>query len=418
MPPGQVLAAVVGNTLEVFDFIAYGTFAVMIGRAFFPAHDPGLSLLLSVSTFGVGFVTRPLGALLIGALADRRGNRAGMLASLALMGAGSLIIGLLPGYDTLGKAAPILLVAARLIQGIAWGGEAGPATVFLLDAAGAGRQGRLVAWQGVSQAAAVLLCGLLGVLLDLLLGPGALSDWGWRVPFLLGTAVVPVGLWLRSGLHAPKQTASPEAGSALHPSLSRVLFCGFVMMAGGTVSQYFLNFSTSYALTALHLPIRNALSVAVVIGICAAVAAWGGGVLSDRIGSRRVVIWPRLALALLAVPGLWLVSSGGSTAMFIALCAVIAVLQGAAFVASIVLMVQHLPQALRATRFGMIYAVAIAAFGGTAQIAFVWLIHSTGSVIAPGWYLLLVNLLAAAAAMALPEARTAAGAGRRAIAAS
>ena len=391
-----------GNTLEVFDFIAYGTFAVMIGRAFFPTRDAALSLLLSVSTFGVGFVTRPLGALLIGSLADRRGNRAGMLASLALMGAGSLMIGLLPGFATLGNAAPLLLVLARLVQGIAWGGEAGPATIFLLDAAGGSREGRLVAWQGISQAGAVLLCGLIGVLLELLLGPRALSVWGWRVPFLLGAGVVPVGLWLRSGLHETRRTGAARP-SRPHPPLARVLICGFLMMAGGTVTQYFLNFSTSYALTTLHLPVRNALLVAVVIGVCGMTAAWYGGTLCDRIGSRPVAALPRLALAVLVVPGLWLAARSGSATLFTGLCALVAVLQAAAFVGSIVLMLRHLPPTLRATRFGMVYALAIAAFGGTAQTLFVWLIHVTGSAIAPGWYLLGVNLACAGAALALPS---------------
>lgn len=392
-----------GNTIEVFDFIAYGTYAVMIGRAFFPVHDAFLSLLLSVSTFGVGFITRPLGALLIGAYSDRHGNRSGMMLSLALMGLGSLMIALLPSYGTIGTAAPLLLVAARLIQGIAWGGEAGPATIYLLDAAGPGREGRLVAWQGVSQAAAVLLSGLVGVLIAGGLGGAALSDWGWRIPFLLGVSVVPVGLWLRRGLpEVPRRAPATAARRAL-PPLARVLLCGFVLMAGGTVTQYFLNFATSYALTVLHLPIRNALLVSVAIGISAVLAALAGGILCDRIGSRRVTIWPRLLLGLLIVPGLWLATGSGSTLAFVLLCIAVAAMQTAAFVGSLVLMIGSLPPLLRTTRFGMVYAVAIAIFGGTAQIVFVALIARTGNAIAPGWYLAVVNLLCVAAARHLPE---------------
>lgn len=401
-----------GNTIEVFDFIAYGTYAVMIGRAFFPVHDAFLSLLLSVSTFGIGFVTRPLGAFLIGIHADRHGNRSGMLLSLALMGLGSLMIALLPSYHSIGVAAPLLLVVARLIQGIAWGGEAGPATIFLLDAAGPGREGRLVAWQGVSQAGAVLLSGLVGVIVTSLLGADALSEWGWRIPFLLGVSVVPVGLWLRRGLpEHPAKISAPSAGPA-PPPLMRVLLCGFVLMTGGTVTQYFLNFSTSYALTVLHLPIRNALLVSVAIGLSAVIAALAGGILSDRFGSRGVVLWPRLLLGLLVVPGLWLATGTGSTWLFILLCVAIAAAQAAAFVASLVLMIACLPPLLRATRFGMVYAVSIAAFGGTAQIVFVALIERTGSAISPGWYLASVNLLCVAAALGLPDTRPANSSGR------
>ena len=382
----------------MFDFIAYGTYAVPIGRAFFPNHDPFVSLLLSVTAFGLGFVTRPLGALLLGAYADRRGNRAAMLVSLGLMGLGSLIIAVLPSYHAIGLAAPLLLVAARLIQGIAWGGEAGPATIYLLDAAGPGREGRLVSWQAISQGGAVLLAGFTGVLLAHWLGGAALSAWGWRLPFLFGLAVVPVGLWLRSG-------PSPDQATARGPEpvvpLARVLGCGFVLMVGGTVTTYFLNFSTSYALTVLHLPIGNALLVSVAIGACAMVAAYVGGVLCDRTGSRAIVVWPRLLIGVLIVPGLWLASRNDSSFVFILLCTVVAALQAAAFVGSLVLIIQALPAGLRTMRFGMLYAVSIAAFGGTAQIVFVALIRHTGSAISPGWYIAAVNLLAALAALTL-----------------
>ena len=390
-----------GNTLEVFDFIAYGTYAVLIGRAFFPTRDGFLSLLLSVSTFGVGFVTRPLGALLIGAHADRHGNRSGMLVSLSLMGLGSLMIALLPSYRMIGPAAPLLLVAARLIQGIAWGGEAGAATIYLLEAAAPGREGRLLAWQGISQAGAVLLAGFAGVVVAGLLGGAALAAWGWRVPFLLGVAVVPVGLWLRSGL--PHAAAAPPGETRALPSVPRVLLCGMLLMAGGTVTQYFLNFSTSYALSVLHLQIGHALLLGVVIGVAAIAAGLAAGRLCERVGSRAVIIWPRLLLGLLIAPGLWLVNGADSTARFALLCAGIAALQSAAFVGSLVLIVRSLPQGQRASRFGLVYAVSIATFGGTAQVVFVELIGATGSAVAPGWYLAAMNLLCVGAALGLPD---------------
>jgi hypothetical protein len=213
-------------------------------------------------------------------------------------------------------------------------------------------------------------------------------------------------------LPEPPASAGVCAAERALPSLPRVLFCGFVLMAGGTVTQYFLNFSTSYALSVLHLPVRNALLVTVVIGVSACAAALAGGMLCDRIGSRAVILWPRVLLGLLIVPGLWLVTRAGNTGLFILLCAAIAILQASSFVASLVLMIRSLPAALRATRFGMVYAVSIAAFGGTAQIVFVSLIQRTGIAAAPGWYLAAMNLLCAAAALALPDVR--AGASRAA----
>jgi len=395
---------VIGNTLEVFDFIAYGTYAVMIGRTFFPARDPLASLLLSVSTFGVGFVTRPLGAALIGAYADRRGARAGMLLSLSLMGAGSLLIALLPGWRVLGLAAPLLLVLARLVQGLAWGGEAGPATIFLRESAPPGREGRFVAWQGASQAGAVLLSGVVGVLIVLALGRGGLAAGGWRVPFLMGALIVPVGLWLRRGLPDTPVPAAVAGQASPAASVGRVLACGFVLMAGGTVTQYFLNFTTSYALSVLHIPVASALQVSVVVGLAAAGGALATGALCDRFGARALTLWPRVLLALLVVPLLTLAAASRDAGLFLLVAGVIGTLQGSAFVASLVALLAALPAAARNTRFGLLYAVPITLFGGTAQIAFVWLIEATGLPTAPGWYVALANAAAACAAAGLPRA--------------
>ena len=399
-----------GNLLEVFDFIAYGTFAVMIGRVFFPARDPFVSLLLSVATFGIGFVTRPAGALLVGLIADRRGRRAGMLVSLSLMGLGSLLIAVLPGYDSIGVAAPALLVLARLIQGLAWGAEVGPATTFLLENAPAGRSGLYASWQSASQSLAQFAGGLVGLLTTILLGNEAMTGWGWRVPFALGALLVPVGLFLRAGLggEAPLP-AGPASGrlALLGSSGPLSLACALMLLVAGTVSQYFLNYGTTYALVALHMPPSLALLGTVLAGLFGALAALAGGILSDRTGRFAVILLPRLLLALLIVPMLMLLHAHPSAFLFAVVVAVIAVLQVGSFAASLVLLVEMFPPAVRSTGFGLLYAVAISCFGGTAQIVFTALIRWTGDPVSPAWYLALVNLLCVGAGWMLMRRRPA-----------
>ncbi len=403
-----IAAAVAGNLLEVFDFIAYGTFAVMIGRVFFPAHDPFVSLLLSVATFGIGFVTRPLGALAVGLIADRHGRRAGMLVSLWLMGLGSLLIAVLPGYNSIGLAAPALLVLARLIQGLAWGAEVGPATTFLLENAPPGRSGFYASWQSASQSLAQLASGLIGLVATALLGGAAMTGWGWRVPFALGALLVPVGLLLRTGLggEPPLPPASGRGRLALLGSSGALsLGCALMLLVAGTVSQYFLNYITTYALVALHMPAALALSGTVLAGLFGALAALAGGILSDRTGRFAVILLPRLLLALLIVPMLMLLHADPAPWLFGIVVAVIAVLQVGSFAASLVLLVELFPPAVRSTGFGLLYAVAISAFGGTAQIVFTALIRWTGDPVSPAWYLALVNLLCVGAAWILMRRR-------------
>ncbi len=401
----KIAAAVIGNTIEVFDFAAYGTFAVMIGRAFFPSHDPFVSLLLSVATFGIGFVTRPLGAVLVGLLADRNGRRLGMLVSLGLMGLGSLMIAVLPGYRSIGVAAPILLVVARLIQGLAWGAETGPATTYLLENAPPGRAGLFASWQSASQCLSSVAAGLVGYGASTLLGPEGMDDWGWRVPFALGVLVVPVGFALRRGLGDETVTPLPAATTSRFALLVSVgplpLLYGLMLLIAGTVSQYFLNYITTYALTALRLPSGIALLGTVIAGSFGAAAALAGGYLADRAGRFPVIILPRLALALGIVPMLWLLHLHPDAWMFAAVTAIIAVLQVGSFAASIVLLCELFPPAVRTTGFGTLYAVGISLFGGTAQIVFTSLIHWTGDPVSPAWYLALVNLLCVGAALGL-----------------
>jgi MFS family permease len=198
----RVFAAVMGNALEFYDFTVYAAFAAMIGRAFFPATDPKISLLLSVATFGVGFFARPLGGILIGAYADRFGRKPAMTLTIWLMALGSGAIGLLPTYDQIGLFAPVLLVLARLVQGFSAGGEMGPATTYLLESAPPGWTCFFGSWQLASQNIGNLISGVIGVILALLMSEADVNGWGWRIPFLLGilsrrSASISAATWMR-----------------------------------------------------------------------------------------------------------------------------------------------------------------------------------------------------------------------------
>ncbi len=201
-----VVAVVLGNALEFYDFGVYAAYAVLIGHAFFPTDSEFLSLLLSVATFGVGFVSRPLGGFFLGAYADRRGRKPAMTLTIALMALGTAIIGLLPSYAQIGIAAPILLVCARLVQGFSTGGELGASSIFLIESAPMGRKALTGSWQVASQGVAAIAVGLTGFLLARALSSEALDNWGWRIPFLLGIVIAPVGAYIRNRLHETLDT--------------------------------------------------------------------------------------------------------------------------------------------------------------------------------------------------------------------
>lgn len=255
-PAIRVVAAILGNALEFYDFTVYAAFAAMIGRTFFPASSPNVSLLLSVTTFGIGFVARPLGGILIGAYADRFGRKPAMTLTIWLMALGSGMIGLLPSYATIEIMAPVLLVVARLIQGFSAGGEMGPATTYLLESAPQGRQCFFGKWQFASQNMGIILSGLVGVILALSMSDQVTDEWGWRIPFLLGILIAPIGFYIRRNLD--ETLNSDEAHGSMSAVLSdvlrrywaKVVLCVLVI-SGATITQYFFIYTTTYALTTL-----------------------------------------------------------------------------------------------------------------------------------------------------------------------
>ena len=404
---GQLAAVALGNGLEFYDFTVYAFFAVPIGHAFFPAANPWASLLLSVSTFGIGYFTRPLGALAIGAYADRRGSRPALVLSLALMGLATLTIAVLPAYGTLGLAAPVLMVAARLVQGFALGAETGPAITCLVGAAAGARRSRAVAWQVATNGAALLAAGLVGYGLSLALPRPALDAWGWRLAFALALATVPATLAVRARL-PDGGPAAPGGAAPVRSLLARPgrAAAAVLVIASGTVSFSIAAFMTSYALTALKLAPSLAFLSAVALGAATLATAPLGGLLADLCGRRSTFLASRAALALAAVPAFaWLDAARDGPAL-LTVSAAIAALSTLGAPAGLCMVFESLPAGARSTGLAMAYALGISLFGGTTQAAVTALVALSGNLLWPGYYLAASSAIGAAAAFGVvSEAR-------------
>jgi len=406
----SVVAATIGNALEFYDFITYAFFSIQIGHAFFPSHDAYASLMLSLATFGAGFVTRPIGGIVIGAYSDRAGRRPAMMLSFTLMGAAIVVLALIPTYATIGIAAPILAVVARMVQGFSLGGEVGPTTAYLLEAAPLKRRGLAVSWQGASQGIAATLGGLVGVGLSTVMAPAALDAYGWRIAFLLGAATLPFGLWIRSGLpetlHLPEVKREGDAERTqfgLARDSGRILTLALFVLAAGTIGTYVFNYTTTFAQHTLHMSPTVAFLASTVGSIGGVGAGLAGGWLSDRIGRRPVMIWPGLVHFILILPIYFWITEARSALALIAGTTILGILAGAGAGAFYAAVAETLPKRIRGSAFAIVYAVSIAVFGGTTQLVITWLIQVTGSPMAPAWYLVCAGAIGLAARWLIVE---------------
>jgi MFS transporter, MHS family, citrate/tricarballylate:H+ symporter len=394
----QIGAVAAGNTLEVYDFLTFAFFATQIGKTFFPAQGENTSLLLALATFGVGFLFRPLGGIVIGRLGDAYGRKPAMMLAFLLMGISIVGLALTPSYARIGIAAPLLVVAFRLVQGFALGGESGPATAFLLEAAPPLRRGLFVSLQLATQQIAVLLAGMVGFALASVMSPAALGDWGWRIAFLLGAAVVPVGLFVRNRL--PETFAGHGKRPMGLPSRAqlRLGVMGLAIISGGTIATYTLIYLATYAGHTLGFAPRIAFGATVTTGLCGIVCNALSGWLSDRVGRKPVVATGSALLMLAAVPCFLAISTLRTPLSLFAGAALMGSLLGT-FSPALVLVSEILPREVRSGGFGIVYAVAVSVFGGSTQLIVTWLIGVTGSALAPAWYMagfLLITLIALA----------------------
>jgi len=406
----HIAAVTLGNALEFYDFLTFSFFAIQIGHAFFPSNSAYGSLMGSLATFGAGFATRPLGAIVIGRYADRVGRKPAMLLSFVLIGVSIFGMALIPPYAAIGLAAPVLAVIARMLQGFSLGGEIGSNTAFLLEAAPPHARGLIVSWQGASQMIAILVGSLVGVLLSILLPANLLDAYGWRIAFALGGLAVPFGLWLRTSLpetlHAAEAGGPADAGlppRALARRYARVMVLGIVVLGMGTIGSYIQMYAVTYAQDTLHLSERAGFLAETANALTAIFAMLLGGWLSDRLGRWTLNAGANFLFLISIYPLFVWVVQAGSAPVLITAMAVMGIVSNLAFPSVCAALGESLPKAIRCSGFGTVYSLAIAVCGGTTQFVVTWLIHVTGNAMAPAFYLVAAGGIGQIALMLIPE---------------
>jgi MFS family permease len=399
----QISAAVIGNALEWYDFIVFGLMTAVIATVFFPSESAYSSLLLTTASFGVGFFLRPVGGILIGAFSDRRGRRAALQLIIALMTVATALIAFAPPYAAIGLGSSLIIVVARMLQGLATGGEFASATAFLIEIAPPGRRGLYGSWQMFGQGLAMLLGAGIGTLITHVLSHDQLYAWGWRVPFIVGLLIAPVGFWIRQHL---QETAFQESTSipgakrdqktAQKPvsmgkellGQPRALIGSLLLTCYATISLYILAiYMPTYANKSLHIPLGDAFA-AQCIGILAMIAVTPlFGALSDRVGRRPLIQAALLVFLVIVVPCFsWLIASpseGRFMLMQVVLCGVFGAVLGPFSTA----IAEQFSTRVRSTGMAISYNIAVMVFGGFAQLIVTWLLHVTGSLLTPAFYL-------------------------------
>ncbi|HVV43493.1 MAG TPA: MFS transporter [Nitrobacter sp.] len=387
-----IWSSTIGNALEWFDFIVFGLFAGVIGHLFFPETDPAAGLLAAYGLLAVAYIARPIGGIVFGVWADRIGRKRALITIVLLMAFSTSVIGILPTYDRIGVAAPLLLLVARLVQGFSAGGEFGTSTAMLIEFAPPGRRGLYASFQFVAQAIAFAGGAACAFALNAGLSPAALQSWGWRLPFLAGIVIGPVGFYLRRKVDETpefKAFMAERAGLpntplrdvlARHP---RELISLILVVSGLTCYTYLGTiFYPNFLNTALGLKVANAQLGVLVLNLIAAVVLPLTAALSDRIG-RRITMIPALfvyaAVSLLLTRQLLAAPSNGAMWSLQAASIIMFFMIGPGGA----LLLETFPVNVRSTGASIVYNVAVAVFGGLAPLVVGWLYQTTHDKLVP-----------------------------------
>jgi MFS family permease len=383
-----------GNFLEMYDFMVFGYYAAAIGNAFFPSGNPFVSLMLSLMTFGAGFLMRPLGAIVLGAYTDLHGRRAGLILTLSLMSVGIISIACMPGYASIGLLAPLFVLVGRLLQGFSAGMELGGVSVYLSEIATPGNKGFYVSWQSASQQVAVMFAALLGVVLSSILPPQKMMLWGWRVPLLLGCVIIPFLFRLRRSLQETAEFVArkhkPTISEILHSLAAswQIVIIGTMLATMTTVSFYMITaYTPTFGNSVLHLASIDSLIVTLCVGASNLFWLPVMGALSDRVGRRPLLLVFTTLMLITAYPVmLWLVREP-SFSRLLAVELWLSFIFGSYNGAMVVFLTEIMPVSVRTSGFALAYSLATAIFGGFTPAISTYLIHVTGNRAVPGMWL-------------------------------
>ncbi|MFJ5369259.1 MFS transporter [Bosea sp. CER48] len=396
-----VISSVIGNGLEWYDFLVYGFFATIISQVFFPSSDPLVSALLTAATFAISFLVRPIGGVLLSTYADRFGRKPILTVMILIMGFSTVLIGLTPSYATIGILAPILVIIARILQGISVGAEFASATAMLVEYAPPGRKMTYGSFQMCSQALALALAAFSGYALATLLTPEALQGWGWRIPFLLGSLITPLGFYIRRFVDESPEYESKGGQNAVRTPFRAVLAehrsallrcCG--IMIPGTASNYvWFIFLPGYVVRQLKLPFTSAMLSSLIGGILLFVLVPIMGRLADRWSAMSVWLVGMLSFSALSYPLLAYVVAEPSFERLLLVQAICALPIAAIWAPTPGLLAGMFPTHVRSTGMSVAYNVVVLLFGGLAPFTLTWLVARTGSDMMPSYYLLACGAL-------------------------
>lgn len=397
----NIMAIVIGNALEWYDFTVYSFVTVFIAKLFFPAQDAMTAILATTAIFGVSFFMRPVGGILLGLVSDKKGRKTALTWIILLMTIALLMIAFAPTYAQVGIAAPMIILLARLLQGFSAGGEFGVSTALLYELAPPQRRGYYGSYQMVGQIVAAIIGGLLGLLMTECLSTAVLESWGWRIPFLFGLLIAPIGFYIRSHLNVP-EVSSYSARNTIHARglkyYIREILIGMGLVTGATTSIYItIHYIPTYTVKSLHLSMTASFTAVTISSALMVILIPLFGKLSDFIGRRKVAIASVASYLIVLYPLFSWLNDAPSFTKLLLVQMMLNTILAAYYGVFCTIITDLFPVHIRSTALAITYNVAVMLFGGFAQFIVSWLIKVTESPLVPAYYVMLgmsVSLLA------------------------